>query len=137
MGAELYSGILRYEFLRMLKYDVYNGYKMMFQHGSNLTRTSRKAHNRNTNSGIVMLHWLHHPLYQNPIENLWQKQRKRLAKYDVIIRGIRKFCRSTQRDLNEITPDKCRVHFSDTHHHIVQTIEHHGGQTDYQMGFFV
>ena len=131
MNAKIYAGILNDYLLPTMKYYKLNKHTTIFQQDNDSKHTSHTARKWFETNKIDVLVWPPQSPDLNPIENLWQHLKKKLAEYETEPHGILELWERVEVEWDKIPVDICIKLVESMPSRIAEVLKVKGGYTRY------
>ena len=131
MNAELYTQILEEDFSASITYYGKSSEDIIFQQDNDPKHTSRLAQNWFETNGIKVLPWPAQSPDMNPIEHLWDHQKKRLSEYPHPPGGMLELWERVEKEWEKIPKEVCQNLIESMPRRIAAVLRAKGAYTKY------
>lgn len=131
MDAQLYCQILEEDLLNSLTWYGLKPEEIVFQHDGDPKHTAKKTKQWLSDNGISVLDWPPQSPDLNPIENLWDRLKRRLSNYPAAPTSMKLLWERVEYEWNSITKEECVELIDSMPRRIAATLQSKGGYTDY------
>ena len=131
MDADLYVSILENELQQSIKYFKKRRHDLIFQQDNNSRHTSKKAKTWFQDHRIHVMQWSAQSPDLNPVENLWQQLKQRLATYEYPAQGINELQERVEGEQEEIEAGICQNLIEGLPKRVLEVYMANRGQTNH------